>query len=663
MMKSCRPSSAILLVLYLTTSTLILVSTSSSFVVVDAASSTTHRRNDDNNEHHPQSKSNDPIRDGRLIYSFGDSVEQDVIFDFRLAYPPYNRKLLEQLLLLLPPQQQQQQMDEKMDTELEEEEDTVITKANEMEIAVSEEIVVNVNNNNNGINNTTSLQNRKSNNTNIVSMVDDGEDITTDDDQGNKNVGMVDDSALFSSPDNNINDDNDDDDDDDDNNDSGNNVTVNDSSVEKLITLTSSSSSLTSSSLLKTQQLAKDYLNTANVDGIMQREEQHEKKQSNHNVMTDKILDSSNDNIQLDTIITGDDEDDMSTSDTIVSYQSVDGIDGLPPPKLVRLDESVMEITFDELDFGLDGSSSSSIIQDIVQTEDDSTISSTSSSNNAKSNHHQSVIDGFIDDLTLSNVAHESLFDELELDATAANDDRLTTAMQQDGGGYEDNIISPTIIHSSSATSTSTVSSSSSSTSNAEANRQFVDGLDDIPKLFESVEVPDELDVGADGSSMQEVLVGQGIKILWKHVKNVSGGISTRLGWNKLGGGGGGSITKTADSVWRAMPWSNYGSSGKNEMEEEKSSLDYSLLLNDVTTTWNDDKVEETTREKWLNTKKLESFSLVRSPKVKKIWNYAQRKLVQTRHLLDIIVKLFEGEEDEDYYDETNESFLKSRLL
>jgi len=53
-------------------------------------------------------------------------------------------------------------------------------------------------------------------------------------------------------------------------------------------------------------------------------------------------------------------------------------------------------------------------------------------------------------------------------------------------------------------------------------NNEFVEGLDDIDKLFEGVDPPDELDVGAGGSSIQEVIMGQGRRIL---VKRISVGI------------------------------------------------------------------------------------------------------------------------------------------
>lgn len=47
---------------------------------------------------------------------------------------------------------------------------------------------------------------------------------------------------------------------------------------------------------------------------------------------------------------------------------------------------------------------------------------------------------------------------------------------------------------------------------------EFVDGLDDIDKFFEDIDPPDELDVGAGGSSIQEVLMGQGSRIILKRL-------------------------------------------------------------------------------------------------------------------------------------------------
>jgi hypothetical protein len=46
----------------------------------------------------------------------------------------------------------------------------------------------------------------------------------------------------------------------------------------------------------------------------------------------------------------------------------------------------------------------------------------------------------------------------------------------------------------------------------------FVSGLDDIHKLFEGVDPPDELDVGADGASIQEVLMGSATRVVIKRI-------------------------------------------------------------------------------------------------------------------------------------------------
>ncbi len=46
------------------------------------------------------------------------------------------------------------------------------------------------------------------------------------------------------------------------------------------------------------------------------------------------------------------------------------------------------------------------------------------------------------------------------------------------------------------------------------ANHEFVTGLDDIQKFFEVVDPPDELDPGASGHSLEDVLKSQGIQII-----------------------------------------------------------------------------------------------------------------------------------------------------
>ena len=61
-------------------------------------------------------------------------------------------------------------------------------------------------------------------------------------------------------------------------------------------------------------------------------------------------------------------------------------------------------------------------------------------------------------------------------------------------------------------------SAANANTKKARVNYEFVHGLDDLHKFVEEVDPPDELDVGADGSSMQEVLMSQGVHILKKRV-------------------------------------------------------------------------------------------------------------------------------------------------
>ena len=51
------------------------------------------------------------------------------------------------------------------------------------------------------------------------------------------------------------------------------------------------------------------------------------------------------------------------------------------------------------------------------------------------------------------------------------------------------------------------------------ANEQFVNGLDDLYKIFEEVDPPDELDVGASGLSMEEVFKQLGVTIIKMRVQ------------------------------------------------------------------------------------------------------------------------------------------------
>ena len=63
---------------------------------------------------------------------------------------------------------------------------------------------------------------------------------------------------------------------------------------------------------------------------------------------------------------------------------------------------------------------------------------------------------------------------------------------------------------------TATETSRSSTTSGM--GNEFVDGLEDIDDLFVGIEAPDDLDVGSDGSSFQEVLMGSATRVIIKRI-------------------------------------------------------------------------------------------------------------------------------------------------
>lgn len=70
------------------------------------------------------------------------------------------------------------------------------------------------------------------------------------------------------------------------------------------------------------------------------------------------------------------------------------------------------------------------------------------------------------------------------------------------------------------STSTSAGNASQSAQGrNQNPNEVFVEDLDDFTKFFKDVEPPDELDVGAAGTSLQDVLMGSTTKIILKRTK------------------------------------------------------------------------------------------------------------------------------------------------
>ena len=207
---------------------------------------------------------------------------------------------------------------------------------------------------------------------------------------------------------------------------------------------------------------------------------------------------------------------------------------------------------------------------------------------------------------------------------------------------------------------TQPILSTATSNNNKDANRQFVDGLDELDKLYERVEVPDELDVGADGSSMQDVLVGQGLKIVFKRAKNF--GLTIKEKFESVAG-----------NVKDALPLAQLGLLGDDhEDEHEDLSLDSLMdlsklgeqLTKDETKKRDDDNMQKeqplqqtkSEQEEKKRTKsrkdevkeKIQDFPLIKSKKAQKIWKFARRKWEQARHMLDDIFNIFDSEEEED---------------
>jgi len=201
---------------------------------------------------------------------------------------------------------------------------------------------------------------------------------------------------------------------------------------------------------------------------------------------------------------------------------------------------------------------------------------------------------------------------------------------------------------------------------NRDANRLFVDGLDEIDKLFESVDVPDELDVGADGSSMQDVLVGQGLKIAWKRARNfgrsmkgkfqdIAGNIKKALPLGMLEDDNEG---ETAfDALLRLKGLSRNSlvlDEQENGVQKDGAKKEGALEKDKTRTPKDKHKLRKKMKEKakWSKKDKNEKkdFPLIKIPQATRIWKFARRKWEQAKYLLDDLFNLFEGAEDDDEF-------------
>ncbi|KAL7479960.1 hypothetical protein ACHAW6_005675 [Cyclotella cf. meneghiniana] len=178
-----------------------------------------------------------------------------------------------------------------------------------------------------------------------------------------------------------------------------------------------------------------------------------------------------------------------------------------------------------------------------------------------------------------------------------------------------------------------------------DANREFVTGLDEIDKLFESVSPPDELDVGADGSSIQDVLVGQGLKIIFKRAKSFGSSVKERF--EKI--------------VEKALPQQlmSLTSDHSDDGDEEESLEDiFKMLKGDIPTNGASDteagKIDDNVKSSNDDSHNAlqNRFPLLKTKRANKIWKYARRKWEQAKHLFDEFFAIFEGHGEDDDDDE-----------
>ena len=177
-----------------------------------------------------------------------------------------------------------------------------------------------------------------------------------------------------------------------------------------------------------------------------------------------------------------------------------------------------------------------------------------------------------------------------------------------------------------------------------DANREFVTGLDEIDKFFESVSPPDELDVGADGSSMQDVLVGQGLKIIYKRAKSIGSNVKQRF--EKI--------------VEKALPQQLLNLAREDEEEDEESVEDIlnmmkgdgplNLKKDSNTQNFNNAKGSSNNDARSTNKEEVDKvenrFPILKKPSVNKIYRFAKKKWIQAKHFLGDFLSIFGGDDE-----------------
>eukprot|EP00580_Thalassiosira_gravida_P017291 CAMPEP_0201664034 /NCGR_PEP_ID=MMETSP0494-20130426/5630_1 /ASSEMBLY_ACC=CAM_ASM_000839 /TAXON_ID=420259 /ORGANISM="Thalassiosira gravida, Strain GMp14c1" /LENGTH=919 /DNA_ID=CAMNT_0048142731 /DNA_START=195 /DNA_END=2954 /DNA_ORIENTATION=+ len=367
--------------------------------------------------------------------------------------------------------------------------------------------------------------------------------------------------------------------------------------------------------------------------------------------------------------------------DQTVSSEDWDGVDPVPAEKEQEITEEEStgdRIISDELDTGMDQtvSSEDGDVVDPVPAEKEQEI--TEEEEAAKEFDSE-----FIEDADHKHVETEVTLTTEDLqreEATSLSSDERPTKESRPKQDMTDTTEASTVesgtqpeekiavqYDDAKLTSSSTTTTTNNNNNNRDANRQFVTGLDEIDKLFESVEVPDELDVGADGSSMQDVLVGQGLKILWKRFGNFGRGVKSKFD-NVVGGvkhiipldgllGGDnddeedGEEDVTLDSL---LDLNKLKEDGRSLLEKDVEKEEGVTSSKRVDGQSNDKpKKEKKKRDKkdGNNSNKKDDdddFPLIQSQKAQKIWKFARRKWEQAKLILDDLLHLFEDTDDDD---------------
>jgi hypothetical protein len=142
---------------------------------------------------------------------------------------------------------------------------------------------------------------------------------------------------------------------------------------------------------------------------------------------------------------------------------------------------------------------------------------------------------------------------------------------------------------------------------------------------------------------MQDVLVGQGLKIIFKRAKSFGSSVKERF--EKI--------------VEKALPQQLVHLARDEEEEEESLEDILKMMKGDLPLNTKSEKVDASeakgrgvNAEEGVEDDKLANrFPLLKKPRVNKIYKYARRKWRQAKHLLDDLLSIFGGDDDEEDVD------------